>query len=127
MKSYPTPFNETLRQNAVEKLRWIEPGEDPVLEEVVATVTKIFDVPTALVSLVDQDRQWFPARAQFPSAETSRDYSICAHAILQHTPLMLPDTLADPRFAEHPVVVNAPYVRFYAGAPIVPQFWIKGR
>ena len=119
MKSYPTPFNETLRQNAVEKLRWIEPGEDPVLEEVVATVTKIFDVPTALVSLVDQDRQWFPARAQFPAAETSRDYSICAHAILQHTPLILPDTLADPRFAEHPVVVNAPYVRFYAGAPIV--------
>lgn len=118
MRSFPIPFNEPERLAAVQALS-VSPDEEPILNEIVDMVRKELDVPTALVSIVDQDKQWFAARDGFPLCETSRDYSICSHAILRSDPLVLCDTLADPRFRDHPVVVNPPHVRFYAGAPIV--------
>ncbi|MDT0684304.1 GAF domain-containing sensor histidine kinase [Roseicyclus sp. F158] len=119
MRPFPIPFNEEERQAVVATLSDVRPDEDPILREIVGLVCGVMGVPTALVSIVDDERQWFAARANFPVGETSRDYSICAHAIITPETLVIPDTHADPRFRDHPVVVNSPHVRFYVGAPIV--------
>src|SRR6185436_5694743 len=78
-----------------------------------------FDVPVALVTLVDSERQWFKSRVGFDLRETPRDLALCAHVVHRRADLIVTDTLQDDRFADHPLVRNAPRVRFYAGAPLI--------
>jgi len=77
-----------------------------------------FEAPIALVTLIDRERQWYKARHGFDFSETSRDMGFCSHAILQNEPLVVNDALRDDRFADNPVVVGDPHVRFYAGIPL---------
>lgn len=79
----------------------------------------LFDVPIVLVSLVARDRQFFKARIGLDICETSRDVSFCAHAILEDDILLVSDALADPRFSSNPLVLGPPFIRFYAGKPLV--------
>ena len=79
----------------------------------------MFEVPIALVTLVDESRQWFKSTCGFGIGETSRDVSFCAHAIVERDVMVVSDALLDDRFADHPAVVNDPRVRFYAGCPLV--------
>ena len=78
----------------------------------------MFGVSIALVSLVDEDRQWFKSRQGLEAPETGRDISFCGHAILGGDIFEIPDARADPRFADNPLVTGEPQIRFYAGAPL---------
>lgn len=93
------------------------PPEEP-FDRVVRLAKKMFDVPIALVSLVDANRQWFKACIGLPARETGRDVSFCGHAILGEDTFVIEDTRVDPRFADNPLVTGAPFIRFYAGQPL---------
>jgi PAS domain S-box-containing protein len=89
-------------------------------DDLTALAAAICDVPVALVSLVDRDRQWFKSRVGIEVTETPRTVSFCAHAIAGGDDVMVvPDAPADPRFADNALVTGAPHIRFYAGVPLV--------
>jgi GAF domain-containing protein len=92
---------------------------EAVFDELTELAACICEAPIALVSLVDEDRQWFKSRHGTTLAETSRDISFCGHAIRQSDLFIVPDATQDPRFANNPLVTSAPRIRFYAGAPLV--------
>ena len=112
----PLPHNETQRLKALRDLVLLDTPPEERFDRISAFAASEFDVPMALVSLVDQDRQWFKSNFGVDVRETPRDVSFCGHAIAQSTPLIVPDALADPRFADNPMVIGHPFVRFYAGA-----------
>ena len=85
-------------------------------EEITRLIARICDVPIATITLVDRDRQWFVSEIGLGVRETPLDISVCAHAILQPGLFVVPDTLADARFANNPVVTGDPHLRFYAGS-----------
>ena len=119
MRSYPEPFNEKSRLLELRRTVNRTADDDPLLNETVSLVRKLFDCPTALVSLVEEDEQWFKARDGFNLSRTPRDYSLCAHTIMSDESLVICDTLSDPKFSNHPVVINDPNIRFYVGSPII--------
>ena len=82
-------------------------------------------MPIALVSLVDANRQWFKARCGLDATETSRDISFCGHAILGGGTFVIENALEDTRFSDNPLVTGAPYIRFYAGAPLASDDGFK--
>jgi PAS domain S-box-containing protein len=92
---------------------------EPALDELAALAAHACEAPIALISLVDERRQWSKASVGLPAGETPRDLSFCAHAILQPDLFIVPDAATDERFAGNPLVTGDPQVRFYAGAPLV--------
>jgi diguanylate cyclase (GGDEF)-like protein len=100
----------------------LDTGNDPRLDRLTRLASIICDVPAAMISLVDRNRQWFKSVYGLPIRETPRDISFCAHAILEPEKIfVVPDTTKDPRFATNPLVTESPYIRFYAGAPLVTE------
>jgi len=91
------------------------PDGAPELDRITRTATRLFDVPMALVTLLDDDWQWFASRVGLPMDRTPRDQAFCAHAILAPTPMVVPDARLDPRFVDNPLVTRDPHIRFYAG------------
>lgn len=92
---------------------------DPVLDALVAETAVLFAVPITLVSIVTRDEQCFPARVGLDATATPRAISFCGHAVLAAQTLVVGDATRDPRFAGNPLVLAAPFIRFYAGAPLV--------
>lgn len=92
---------------------------DDSFSHVVSLTARVFGVPTSLLSFVDVETQWFPAHIGFDQRETSRDLSFCAHALDSEDVLVVPDAQVDLRFRANDLVTGAPYIRFYAGAPLV--------
>src|SRR5436309_2897866 len=105
------------------KVLWQYDVLDTVPEEIFDDLTelaaRICEAPVAMITLVDEDRQWFKAKVGVSINETSRDISFCAHAITQPGLFIVPDATRDERFAKNPLVKSDPKVRFYAGAPLV--------
>src|SRR4029450_11473546 len=112
------PAEEEKRLAALRELSIL----DTKPEERFARITRVAaaggDVPIALVSRVDHDRQWFKSCHGLSVTETSRELSFCGHVVLSRAPVIVPDTLLDDRFADNPLVTGEPRVRFYAGFPI---------
>ena len=92
---------------------------DQDFDDLALLASRVCGTPLALVSFVDANRQWFKARVGLSVTETARDVSFCATAIRQADLLVVPDTLADPRFSANPFVTGDPHIRFYAGAPLI--------
>ena len=106
------------RVAALRRLDVLDTAVEEPFEKIVTLVRTVLAVPVATVTLVDRDRQWFKARRGMEQSETPRAVSFCTHTIQQRDPLIIENALADPRFAESPLVVGPPYVRSYAGLPL---------
>ena len=115
----PLPVDEELRLAALRDLAVLDTDPEERFDRHTAEISELLDVPVALISLVDADRQWFKSHVGIAARETPRDMSLCAHAILGDDLLQVPDALADARFADNPLVVGGPRMRFYAGLPLV--------
>jgi hypothetical protein len=118
MSAAALPANETQRLNALLSCRVLDTEPELAFDHIVQLASQICGTPIALVSLVDRSRQWFKARVGLDATETPRDTSFCAHAILSEEPLVVQDTRHDARFAENPLVLGDPHIRFYAGVPL---------
>ncbi len=117
--SPPKPYNEEYRQTVVEDLAILDSPPEPGFDRVARLTQRHFGVQIALISLFDRDRQWFKAACGLEASESSRDVAFCAHTITQSDVLVVLDTKRDKRFADNPFVTEAPYIRFYAGAPLI--------
>jgi len=116
------PRHEAERLAALRSYNILDTPPEPEYEAITALIAELCAVPIALVSLVDENRQWFKSNCGLSEVSgTSRDVSFCTHAIEHKGILEIPDTLLDPRFAQNPLVLGEPFLRFYAGAPLVDR------
>lgn len=114
------PANEHERLASLHGLDVLDSGPEEEFDALIRVASLVCGVPISLISLVDSERQWFKANIGLPGvSETPRDIAFCAHAILDDTLFEVPDATQDTRFADNPLVTDAPDIRFYAGAPIV--------
>ncbi len=118
MLAAPIPANEDDRLAALRQLLILNTPPEERFDRIAAFAAEEFDMPLASISLVDSERNWFKARVGFDICESPRRDSFCGHAILVDEPTVVPDTLADVRFADNPNVIQGPKIRFYAGAPL---------
>ncbi len=114
----PISPDESDRLVELERYGILDTPPEPQFDRVVRVAKELFDVPIALISLIDADRQWFKSCFGLSTSETSRDISFCAHAIAADGLLVVPDALQDRRFRDNPDVLRGPRIRFYAGAPL---------
>ncbi|MDP2274963.1 MAG: diguanylate cyclase [Archangium sp.] len=112
------PPNETERLAELLRYRVLDTAREPAFERITRLASTLLETPIALVSLVDESRQWFKSEVGMGVAQTPRELSFCAHAIHDTTTMVVGDTHTDARFASNPLVLGDPKIRFYAGAPL---------
>lgn len=114
------PTNEKARLAALHKARLLDTGREEPFDDLTRIAAQVCDTPIALVSLVDDERQWFKSCVGLTASETPRSVSFCAHAIHQPDVLFeVEDASKDERFRDNPLVTKEPYIRFYAGVPLI--------
>jgi len=118
MMKPPTPENEGGRLEALRRYSALDTPPEEAFDRITRLAAAHLDVPTVLISLVDETRQWFKARHGLDVDKTPRDIAFCAHTIMGDVPMIVPDTLLDARFRDNPLVTGAPHVRFCAGVPL---------
>jgi anti-sigma regulatory factor (Ser/Thr protein kinase) len=111
--------DESTRLAALRAYRILDTDPEQAFDDLTLLASEICGTPIALISLVDEDRQWFKSHVGIALRETARDISFCAHAIEDTAIFVVPDALADARFRDNPLVRQDPRIRFYAGAPLV--------
>ena len=117
----PSPNDEERRLAAIRGLGlWKTPPEER-FDRITRVAAALFDVPIALIALMERDREWFKSCRGLEIREVPRDESFCSHAIFERRPLVVDDTRLDERFADNPYVTGYPGVRFYAGHPLILQ------
>lgn len=118
MKRPEIPQNEAERLHALRALQILDSSHEERFDRVTRMAKRLFGVPISLVSMIDEDRQWFKSAQGLDVSETSREISFCGHAIIQEGLFIIPNTLEDERFHDNPLVTDAPNIRFYAGYPL---------
>jgi phosphoribosyl 1,2-cyclic phosphodiesterase/DNA-binding response OmpR family regulator len=113
------PPDEERRLATLRAMGLLDTPPDARFDRITRLASQIFAVPIALVTLLDRERQWFKSSVGMHVRETPREASFCAHAVFNRSTLVVNDALVDDRFAENPLVVGQPRVRFYAGAPLI--------
>jgi diguanylate cyclase (GGDEF)-like protein len=114
------PLNEDARLASLRDHKILDTPPEREFDDVVLLASQVCDTPTAIISLIDETRQWFKARIGFEPTETPREQSFCAHAILHpSSTLVVADATKDERFFDNPLVTGEPGIRFYAGTPLV--------
>jgi anti-sigma regulatory factor (Ser/Thr protein kinase) len=111
--------DETARLAALRRYRILDTQPEQAFDDLTLLAAQVCETPIALITLLDEERQWFKSRLGTSATETARSVAFCAHTIQQDDMFVIPDTLADERFRNNPLVVGEPWVRFYIGAPLV--------
>jgi GAF domain-containing protein len=117
--SDPTSEQEKKRLKVLWQYELLDTVPEALFDDLTELAARICEAPIALISLVDEKRQWFKSKVGTNVNETSRDISFCAHAIKQSDLFIVPDATKDERFANNPLVTSDPKIRFYAGAPLI--------
>jgi GAF domain-containing protein len=115
----PTPKNEKKRLEVLWQYEVLDTVPEQVFDDLTELAASICESPIAMLTLVDEKRQWFKSKVGVSMTETSRDVSFCGHAILQQELFIVPDATKDERFSDNPFVTADPKIRFYAGAPLI--------
>ncbi|MFE1745945.1 ATP-binding protein [Coleofasciculus sp. H7-2] len=121
MTTVPLPPNEIERLEALRRYNILDTPPEESFDRITALAARLFDVPIAIVSLVDKFRAWFKSCYGFDTREINREATMCSFAILSDDVLVVADTRKDPRFACMPYAISEPGIRFYAGAPLIAK------
>lgn len=117
----PAPITDAARVAALQKYAILDTEPEQAFDDLTLLASYICKTPIALISLVDEDRQWFKSKVGISVSQTSREIALCSIAIQQTDVMVVPDTLKDERFRNNPLVVSEPRIRFYAGAPLITE------
>lgn len=115
----PMPAPDRDRVASLQKYAILDTEPEQAFDDLTLLASFVCKTPIALISLVDEDRQWFKSKVGMDDSQTPRDIAFCSVAIQQTDVMVVPDTLQDERFRNNPLVVSGPRIRFYAGAPLI--------
>ncbi len=117
----PQPANEKKRLEVLWQYDVLDSVPEEAFNDLAELAACICEAPVALISLIDEKREWFKAKVGVSLAEMSRNIAFCAHTIMGNGLMVVPDASADIRFSDNPLVICKPNIRFYAGAPLMTK------